>query len=153
MKTVIFLLSCFVCLSISTATQAQTEAYFGEKITPKGATSINKVPKLLQGKDSIASIKVSGKVIEACKKKGCWMTMDMGNKRTILVRFKDYGFFVPKNCDGKTAIMEGKLKKEVIEVATLRHYAEDAGKTKEEIEKITEAEEKYTFEATGVIIK
>jgi Domain of unknown function (DUF4920) len=80
------------------------------------------------------------------------MKMDMGGKE-LMIRFKDYGFFVPKDCDGKTATIQGKVKKEVIDVATLRHYAEDAGKTKEEIEKITKPEEKYTFEAVGVILK
>jgi len=37
-------------------------------------------------------------------------------------------------------------------VATLRHYAEDAGKSKEEIEKITEPETNLMFLADGVLI-
>lgn len=153
MKKILFYASCLLWLATSTPIQAQTEAYFGEKIKAKGAKDIAKIPTILQGKDSLASVKVSGKIIQACKKKGCWMTMDMGDNRKLLVRFKDYAFFVPKDCDGKDATIEGKVKKEVIDVATLRHYAEDAGKTKEEIEKITQPEEKYTFEAVGVIIK
>jgi len=154
MKTINAYLAFMLCtIAFATTTHAQTAAYFGEKINAKGSVAVAKIPKMLQGKDSIATVKVSGKVIEACKKKGCWMTMDMGGERKLLVRFKDYGFFVPKDSDGKVATIEGKVKKEVIDVATLRHYAEDAGKSKEEIEKITQPEEKYTFEAVGVIIK
>ena len=154
MKKIHAFLGCLLFMvAVSFTANAQTEAYFGEKIKGKGAKEVAKIPEMLAGKDSLASVKVSGKVIQACKKKGCWMTMDMGDNRKLLVRFKDYGFFVPKDCDGKNATIQGKVKKEVIDVATLRHYAEDAGKTKEEIEKITQPEEKYTFEAVGVIIK
>ena len=34
-----------------------------------------------------------------------------------------------------------------------QHYASDAGKSKEEIEKITEPSRELTFEASGVLIK
>ena len=69
------------------------------------------------------------------------------------VTFKDYAFFVPKDASGKTVIMDGYAYKNVTTVAELRHYAEDAGKPKEEIEKITEPESELVFEAHGVIIK
>jgi hypothetical protein len=49
--------------------------------------------------------------------------------------------------------MEGTAYKELISVETLRHYAEDEGKTKKEIAAITEPVTEYSFEAVGVIIK
>jgi hypothetical protein len=48
--------------------------------------------------------------------------------------------------------MNGIAYREVVSVEMLRHYAEDAGKSKEEIMKITEPETKLSFEADGVII-
>jgi recombinational DNA repair ATPase RecF len=81
------------------------------------------------------------------------MQLDLGNGQKMRVKFKDYAFFVPKNAAGKTAIIEGVAFKETIDVATLRHYAEDAGKSKEEIAKITQPREEINFEAKGVIIK
>lgn len=133
--------------------QAQNEKYYGEKITTDKAVASKKVAKLLEGKETVQT-KVEGKIVQTCSKKGCWMTMDIGNGQKMLVKFKDYGFFVPKNgMEGKTTIIEGVAKKEIIDVATLQHYAEDAGKSKEEINKINAPEEKYTFEAVGVIIK
>lgn len=73
---------------------------------------------------------------------------------TILVRFKDYGFFVPKNgLEKKETIIEGFPKQDTISVKMLKHYAEDAGKTKEEIDNITSPKYKISFIADGVIIK
>ena len=131
---------------------ANAQEYFGEKITDKGAVESTKLSGLMKDKKELTA-KLKGKVIEVCKKKGCWMTLDIGNNQTMRVTFKDYGFFVPKDCNGKEMVIEGVAKKEVTDVAALKHYAEDAGKSKEEIAKITKSKEEYTFEATGVILK
>ena len=72
---------------------------------------------------------------------------------TILVRFKDYGFFVPKSgAEGKSAIINGKLSVDTLSVAQLRHYAEDAGKSNEEVSKIINPEITISFLAEGVVI-
>jgi hypothetical protein len=151
MKT-IYQYVCFSACLLLFVTANISAQNFGEKITEKGAIASTKLVKEMKGKESL-NVKLSGKIEQVCKKKGCWMTMDMGNNQKVMIKFKDYGFFVPLDCNGKTAVIEGVAKKEVIDVAALRHYAEDAGKSKEEIAKITEPEEKYTFEAVGVIIK
>jgi hypothetical protein len=49
--------------------------------------------------------------------------------------------------------MRGTASINVTSVEELRHYAEDAKKSKEEIEKITEPKSELVFEADGVIIK
>jgi hypothetical protein len=49
--------------------------------------------------------------------------------------------------------LEGLAQKTVTDVESLRHYAEDAGKSKQEIEAITQPKEEFTFVTTGVIIK
>lgn len=73
---------------------------------------------------------------------------------TILVRFKDYGFFVPtQGVEGKEVIINGDLSIDTLTVPQLRHYAEDAGKTLKEINKINDPEITISFLATGVIIK
>ena len=60
---------------------------------------------------------------------------------------------MPKDATGKTAVVQGQAKVDTVDVATLRHYAEDAGKPKEEIEAITEPEVQLSFEADGVILR
>ena len=69
------------------------------------------------------------------------------------IRFKDYGFFMPKDCSGKEVIFEGKAFYDTTTVEMLKHYAMDGGKSKEEIEKITEPEINLSFLASGVLLK
>jgi len=124
---------------------------FGEKIDESGLMSSADLLKQLETKDSVAA-KISAPISHACQKKGCWMMVDLAGTE-MRVTFKDYGFFVPKNSAGHTATMQGVASKEILSVETLRHYAEDEGKSKEEIAAITEPITEYSFEAVGVIIK
>jgi hypothetical protein len=129
-----------------------TLQYFGDSITQDGAIAADQLSSQMTGKDSM-KVKLTGKIEEVCQKKGCWMTMNIGNNKTMQVRFKDYGFFVPKDASGKNVVIEGVAFTDTVPVAELKHYAEDGGKSKEEIEKITEPEISIAFEANGVIIK
>jgi hypothetical protein len=129
-----------------------TLSFFGDTITTDNATDVSQVMNSVKGKDSLA-IKLTGTINSVCQKKGCWMQMDIGSGQTMRVTFKDYAFFVPKNAGGKTAIIDGYVYNDTISIAELKHYAEDAGKSKEEIEKITAPEVELSFEAKGVIIK
>jgi hypothetical protein len=126
--------------------------YYGEKINDEATVEASRIPDLLQEKDTV-SVKVAGKIIQTCRKKGCWMTIDIGNNEKMTVKFKDYGFFVPLDADGVDAIFEGFAFKTEKSVAELRHLAEDAGKSEEEIAAITQPEVAYSFEASGVILK
>jgi hypothetical protein len=147
-----------ICLTMFTNQQvsAQTakDGAFGATITEANSVEASKVVALLKDKKSV-EVKLKGTIIQTCKKKGCWMEMDLGNGKKMRVKFKDYAFFVPKDASahGKTAIIEGVATKETIDVKTLRHYAKDAGKSEAEIAKITQTEDELTFEANGVIIK
>ncbi|MGB0402715.1 MAG: DUF4920 domain-containing protein [Salibacteraceae bacterium] len=126
---------------------------FGEEITVEGVTSTGDLFAQLESSDTVSGIVVSGKINNCCQKKGCWMKVDLGEEKEVFVKFKDYGFFMPLDCEGSTAIMQGKAYAETISVEELQHYAEDAGKSAEEIAAITEPETKYSFMAEGVILK
>jgi hypothetical protein len=97
--------------------------------------------------------KVTAKIEDVCQKKGCWMNLvdNKGNK--VRVTFKDYAFFMPKDAAGKTAIVEGVAMIDETSIADLKEYAKDAGKTKEDIDKIKEPKRELVFEASGVILK
>lgn len=125
---------------------------FGEPIDKKGAISAKKLAQKMDEAESL-EIKVKGTITEVCQSKGCWMTIDLGNDELMRVKFKDYGFFVPKDAAGKTAIMQGVAKNEIIGMDELRHLAEDAGKSEKEINAIDKPKEELTFVAEGVIIK
>ena len=79
------------------------------------------------------------------------MRMDMGEEEAM-VKFKDYGFFMPKDLAGSDVIVEGVAYVEEMSVEEQRHYAEDAGKTKDEIEAITEPKRTLSFISSGVLI-
>ncbi|MEM7375079.1 MAG: DUF4920 domain-containing protein [Bacteroidota bacterium] len=129
-------------------------SYHGQRINEEGAVAISDIDGLLEDIGEEAQVKLSGTIEAACKVKGCWMTMALPNGEEMRVKFKDYGFFVPTDAAGKTAVMEGKLSVETLSVEEARHLAEDAGMSKEEAEKaITEPKKELSLEATGVIVK
>ena len=125
--------------------------YYGKKIDGKGAVSVTELPKRMEGVQSL-KIKLQGKIGAVCQKKGCWMTMDLGNGQTMRIKFKDYAFFVPLDVAGATAVVEGVATKEVVSEAERKHYMEDAGKSKDEIAKVQGEQSTMTFEAEGVLI-
>lgn len=126
-------------------------SHYGEIITTENIVNYSEAKKLVADQGKI-STKIQGTILETCAKKGCWIRLKADND-TLFVRFKDYGFFVPTSgVEGKTAILQGEATYETLEVEQVRHYAEDAGKSKEEIELITEPEYIFSFTASGVII-
>ncbi len=125
---------------------------FGEPITEEGAITVDEMIKGAEGQKKFPC-KVMATVVSVCQKKGCWMELMRPEGGTIRVTFKDYEFFVPKDISGRTVIMDGFAWYRETSVAMLQHYAEDAGKSAEEIKKITKPKKELAFEAKGVIVK
>lgn len=99
--------------------------------------------------DTVRTV-LRGTVNEVCQAKGCWMTMAAGKQEDLMVKFKDYGFFVPKNIGDREVILSGIAYYQLTPVEDLRHYAKDAGKTEDEIAAITDARKELHFLADGV---
>jgi len=157
MKKILF--SLIVLLAIACTNNQKTEETvviqkFGdENITEDGAITGNELMAILETEDS-AQVKVIATISDVCQKKGCWMEVDLDEKNQMLVRFLDYGFFMPLDAAGTTAIIEGIAKVDTLSVAWLKHQLEDAKASQEEIDAITEPEISYSIEeATGVILK
>lgn len=143
--------------STTNTTEVQKIEYasFGEKITDAEAISADEMRakfKNLKAGDTL-NVKFASTINEVCKKKGCWMKLDLGEEQESMVRFKDYGFFMPLNADAKEVVVNGKAYVTEISVDELQHYAKDAGKSEEEIAQITEPKYTYAFEADGVLMK
>ena len=144
----------FACGTTPEDTTAQTGApqSFGEQISADNPMSHAQLMSELNGKDSVQT-KFVGTVESVCQAKGCWMNITDGNAQNdIFVKFKDYGFFMPKDIAGRQVIMEGVAYREVTPVEELRHYAEDEGLSQEEIDAITEPKEELKFMASGVLL-
>lgn len=129
---------------------------FGASFTIENLISTDEMRVKYESMKVGDSVEVSfkTKVNEVCQKKGCWITLDLGDNSTeAFVKFKDYEFFVPKDAAEADAIIKGVAYKAETSVAELRHYAEDAGKSEEEIAAITKPKLEYTFLADGIFLK
>ncbi|HEV8245969.1 MAG TPA: DUF4920 domain-containing protein [Polyangiaceae bacterium] len=111
--------------AVSAKPQAKT---FGEAIT---ATQRQELRQVLSAPESYAgkTVLVEGHVRKACSRRGCWMEIADGSDPQApgcRVTFKDYGFFVPTDSAGSTALVQG-----TVEVASVpaRHvgHLEDEG--------------------------
>lgn len=121
---------------------------YGSEVKMKDATKLADVlkdPKAFEGK----KIKVNAEIESVCLKKGCWMNVKDGDQKAT-VKFKDYKFFVPLDVDGRVVAFEAVPQVKLVTEAMRRHYAEDAGKSKEEIEKIKGDETQVIFMAEAV---
>ncbi|MGV0925104.1 DUF4920 domain-containing protein [Empedobacter tilapiae] len=146
-------------LNKGTAKIENIQAYqvYGESFDIKNTLTKNELGKLydnMKNGDSLENIQFTSTIESVCKKKGCWMKVDLGKgEEQSFVRFKDYGFFMPLDGEKANVIVHGKAFVSEVSIEKLRHYAEDAGKSKEEIAKITKPQLQYNFEADGVYLK
>jgi hypothetical protein len=152
MKKLLLIFIFLISFSSFSQTYFNTEKYYGKEFSVLDIKDYKSNKKKFIA-DTENLIKIEGEVLSSCPKKGCWMKIK-SEEDTILVRFKDYGFFVPKEgIAGDNTIINGKLSVDTLSVSLLKHYAEDAGKSLEEINKITEPKVSMTFLAHGVLIR
>ena len=152
LSTAILVLFVLACNGNKAEFTGEGPNYFGAKITDSGAQSLSAIDQGEIGSDSL-SVVLKGEINEVCQAKGCWMTFESGNAdESVFIRFRDYGFFVPKDAGGKEAVVKGKLFYNTTSVEELRHYAEDKGSSAEEIAAITEPKVELRMTADGVII-
>jgi hypothetical protein len=128
----------------------KTWDHFGDGIAEGAATplaDVLKKPEDFTGK----VVRIEAPITGVCQTKGCWMYLGR-QQPPVMVKFKDYGFFVPLDASGRTTIVEGTMAMKQETVEETKHYFEDAGK-KEEAAKVTEGRKLYRFMASGVAIK
>lgn len=122
---------------------------FGENIEKNKIISKKELISLYDN-DSKFDAKFEATVVDVCQMKGCWMRLDLGDNKKVMVSFKDYGFFVPKDISGKNVIVSGEAFKKTISIDELKHYASDRGESKDIIASIDKPEIVYSLIANGV---
>ena len=155
------LLLSFIMISFAGFSQekntGKNDLYFsvGEEVDVKNILSVYQMQERYENLRVGDTLNVTfrGDVTSVCKEKGCWMKVGLEDGREVMVKFKDYAFFVPKDIEDKEVIMEGKAYVTEMSVEDQRHYAEDAGKTAAEVEAIKEPAVTLSFLAEGVKIK
>ena len=144
------LLGATIMVSAQDPAPATKGATYGAGTTEQGAIPVSQIESNM--KDAKFSGKATGKVVSVCQEKGCWMKVEKASGETMMVKFKDYGFFMPKDIVGKEVVLDGDAAVKETSVKQLKHYAGDAGKSKEEISKITTPKKELIFTAKGVLV-
>ena len=153
MKKLLFIAAILFCGSLMAQPPegpADKGMTFGIATTEKDAINATELPNVLDSKEP-KNVKVKGKVVEVCKAEGCWLRMETTGG-TMMVRMKNHSFFVPVSLNGKTIVAEGTATLKETTVDMLKHYAEDAGKSKEEIAAIKEPKKEIVLQANGILV-
>ena len=152
------LLMLIVAFSITGIAQSNSNLNLGHNIgapiSDPNPITFSTLLSEIEKQDTI-HIQLRAKVEAVCQVKGCWMNLvpvDGSDNASVFVKFKDYAFFMPLDLAGQEVIVDGIAYKEITTVEELRHYAEDEGKSPEEIAQITSSAEELKFMADGVII-
>jgi len=126
--------------------------FYGAKVKAKGAIPLVEVVSQLEKESSMPEAKISAKIVDVCPNKGCWLKLELPDGKQATVKMKDYGFFVPLAAKGKTVVIEGQASIKTVSVNELRHFAEDAKKSKAEIEAITQPKKEVNILAKGIVV-
>lgn len=128
---------------------------FGSQIDEKNAMSATEMAYKYANMSIADTLqtKFTATVTEVCQSKGCWMRLQLNDGQETMVRFKDYGFFMPMDIKGKEVTVNGLAFVEEMSVEDQKHYAKDGGKSATELAKITTVKKTLGFEADGVLLK
>jgi hypothetical protein len=152
-------LSSLICIGFTTLAMAQPPTgdakpgeTYGEKINASDALSFADVVKKVKGGNDFTNVKFTAKITDVCPKKGCWLKLEVPQGEDVMVKMKDYAFFLPVAAKGKTVTIEGEVIMKTTSVAELKHYAEDAKKSQAEIDAIKEPQKEVRVTAKGIVI-
>src|SRR5947207_1236822 len=147
----LFFVAAFFLFAISVQAQITPSAsgvVYG-KISEEGQpVAVDKVEQNL--KENKFEGQITGKVVEVCRAEGCWLKLEKSDGSSMMVKAKNHSFLVPVDLIGKSVVVEGAAEVKEVSEEMRRHYAEDAGKTKKEIDKIKGPEKQIIFQASGV---
>lgn len=153
MKALFLSLTLFATLSLHAQSPkpAASGVSYGAGTTPELSIPVSELPAKMSG--NTFSGKITATVTEVCKEKGCWMKIKREGGEDIMVKFRDYAFFMPQNIVGQTVVLEGVANVKETSVEQLRHYATDAGQSKAQIRKIKKPKKDIQFVASGVLVQ
>lgn len=145
-----------ILLAFTLSTYAQTKektpaakgVVYGAVAEEKTPVTPDELPAKLVNNQYEGQLKA--KVVDVCKAEGCWIKVQRKDGAAMMVRAKDHAFLMPENIVGKTVLIEGSATTKEVSEEMRKHYAEDAGKSKEEIAKIKGPEKDIQFSAKGV---
>ena len=153
MRRVVLLMS--MLLLMAGIVLADNWKTLGKGITLKDTTKISTIlanPDKFVGKQVL----VKGRVVDVCKKRGCWMEIASDKDfQTIRVKVKDGEIVFPLEAKGHEALVEGIVEKLVISkeqlIKSMEHHAKEHGE-KFDPSTITEGKTIYRLKGLGAKI-
>lgn len=151
MKRIITIAAALLVTNIAIAQQAQG-TYYGKKFEQGRTMDVAQFNEAIGKTEKLKDIRVGGTIEQVCQSAGCWVRLNNPAGESIFVKFKDH-FTIPKDLAGATVIVYGNASKKVVSVDDQKHFAEDAGKTADEIAKITTPKDEIRIDASGILIQ
>ncbi|WP_428236946.1 DUF4920 domain-containing protein [Gracilimonas sp.] len=128
----------------------ETETYevFGSEI--KQWNEARSLVSLIESEEELSGkeVTIETEVAKVCQKKGCFFVANQDGY-SARITFKDYGFFIPTDSQGKTVTLVGTFTVKELSEDQAKHYAEDAD---EDAEAIKGPQKEYSIVATSVMI-
>lgn len=75
---------------------------------------------------------VKTRISKVCQRKGCFFIAQQDH-HIVRVSFKDYGFFIPTDSNGKTVLLSGELIKKELSAEQAEHFSADLKAAKQAI--------------------
>ena len=127
--------------------ETETFEVFGEDIDVQSLSPVT-LSDVIEGKAEESTVILKTSVAEVCAKKGCFFVAQDG-EYSARITFKDYGFFIPTDSQGKEVVLVGDFSVKTLSEEKAKHYAEDAGKDPETIKG---EQKEYSIVATSVVV-
>ena len=97
---------------------------------PLGKSKKVSLAKVIENPSKYAekTVRVKGVIVRSCKMEGCWMELAPSeNAKSVRVKFKDHGFFIPLNSAGAAAKAEGVFSVKTLSKEEVDHLVNDDG--------------------------
>lgn len=151
MKKLITIAAALLVTNIAIAQEAQG-TFYGQKFEQGRSMDVAQFSQAIKATEKLKDIRVAGTIEQVCQSAGCWVRLKNPNGESIFVKFKDH-FTIPKDLAGANVVVYGNASKKTVSVADQKHFAEDAGKSADEIAKITKPKDEVRIDASGILIQ
>ena len=120
------------------------------KVDETAAISVAELVTRMAKSKEPQTVTIKSPLSAVCQNAGCWVQVPRPDGKPLMVRFKNHFTIPPATPLGTESYIHGVAYWDTVSVKMLRHYAEDAGKSQEEINKIIQPEFKLNFEGDGI---
>ena len=130
---------------------AASKSEFGlVKVNESEAISVAELVAQMDRSKAPQVFTIKAPLSAVCQNAGCWVQVPKPDGKPLMVRFKNHFTIPPSTPIGTETYIHGIAYWDTVSVKALRHFAEDAGKSMQEIEKINRPEFKLNFEGDGI---